>query len=566
MRYVHRPDRNPLTVPDHLATSASHFPTAEAVAVSQQGAIPHPKVFSLSVLPLLVVLSVVGSIVGMQLIVALGVTPNTGLLGAMVAMGVGRIPVAIFHRYRSPHIQNLAQSAVSAACFGAANAMLLPIGIPWLLGRHDLVMPLFAGVLCATFLDAFMLYRLFGTSAFPVTGAWPAGIAIAETIRTGDSGGRRVLLMGSSVALGLAGALAGIPMAAFGTALIGNAWALLAFGIGLLVSGYGLALPLAAKIAACFPAIAPDPHLLPHGMMMGASLVALAQVGWSLTGRDEHDGTFSGSSVRAGLAIGASGFLIIASLLALISGIASGLSPMMLVGFVLYAAFAAFLHEMIVGLAAMHSGWFPAFAIALITLLLGGFIGFPMPALALLAGFTCATGPAFADMGYDLKAGFLLRGEGANHAFEMEGRRQQLLAACVALSVAGGTVFLSWPHFFQNELFPPPARVYAVTIKGSVQNSIAQSLTFWALPGAILQAAGGSRRQLGVLLATGLLIARVPAGWAVLAGLLLRVIWFRLHGHRNRSTMQVFAGGVIAGDAFASFAGSFFSMGHNQKK
>ncbi|MEI7100614.1 OPT family oligopeptide transporter, partial [Klebsiella pneumoniae] len=81
-----------------------------------------------------------------------------------------------------------------------------------------------------------------------------------------------------------------------------------------------------------------------------------------------------------------------------------------LIGFMIYAAFAAFLHEMIVGLAAMHSGWFPAFAVALITLLIGILIGFPPEALAMLCGFSAATGPAFADMGYDLKAGWILRG------------------------------------------------------------------------------------------------------------------------------------------------------------
>ena len=86
-------------------------------------------------------------------------------------------------------------------------------------------------------------------------------------------------------------------------------------------------------------------------------------------------------------------------------GLFAGLSAGMLLGFVLYAAFAAFVHELIVGLAAMHSGWFPAFAVALITLMIGIMLGFPLDALTLLVGFSAATGPAFADMGYDLKAG-----------------------------------------------------------------------------------------------------------------------------------------------------------------
>jgi uncharacterized oligopeptide transporter (OPT) family protein len=68
----------------------------------------------------------------------------------------------------------------------------------------------------------------------------------------------------------------------------------------------------------------------------------------------------------------------------------------MLLAFIMYAAFAALVHELIVGLAAMHSGWFPAFAVALITLVIGMLIGFPPVSLALLVGFSAATGPAFA--------------------------------------------------------------------------------------------------------------------------------------------------------------------------
>ena len=104
--------------------------------------------------------------------------------------------------------------------------------------------------------------------------------------------------------------------------------------------------------------------------------------------------------------------------------------------FLVYAAFAALVHELIVGLAAMHSGWFPAFAVALITLMIGMLIGFPPVALALLVGFSAATGPAFADMGYDLKAGYMLRGYGADPAFERAGRRQQLYAAMFAFVIA----------------------------------------------------------------------------------------------------------------------------------
>src|SRR5690349_19679740 len=185
----------------------------------------HPATFAPATLILIVLLSVFGAVIGVQLIVQLGVTPNTSIIGALVAMILARVPLALFTRYRSIHVQNLAQSAISAATFGAANSLLLPIGV-------------------------------------------------------------------------------------------------------------------------------------------------------------------------------------------------GELSPGMLVAFVVYAAFAAFVHELIVGISAMHAGWFPAFAVALITLIIGILLGFPPVALALLVGFSASTGPAFADMGYDLRAGYLLRGEGTNPAFE----------------------------------------------------------------------------------------------------------------------------------------------------
>jgi uncharacterized oligopeptide transporter (OPT) family protein len=227
----------------------------------------------------------------------------------------------------------------------------------------------------------------------------------------------------------------------------------------------------------------------------------------------------------------------------------------MLLAFVLYASAAAFLHELIVGLAAMHSGWFPAFAVALITLMIGILAGFPADALALLTGFSVATGPAFADMGYDLKAGFLLRGRGADAAFEMDGRRQQFLAATVAFATALVMVALVWPGYFARDLVPPVARVFAATIGAGVAPGVAQSLALWAIPGAVLQLAGGAHRQIGVLLATGLLVSNAAAGWGVLAGILCRAAWTRGLG-RPKSDLDGAAAGFIAGDALFSFGDS----------
>ena len=135
----------------------------------------HPKFFSLASLALITPLCVLGSIVGMQVLVRLGVTTNTALIGALAAMALGRVPIAALARYRDVHVQNLAQSAISAATFGAANSLLLPIGIPFVLGRPDLVPAMLAGATAAMRRDATMLYRMFASAVFPARGAWPPG-------------------------------------------------------------------------------------------------------------------------------------------------------------------------------------------------------------------------------------------------------------------------------------------------------------------------------------------------------------------------------------------------------
>ncbi|MFD7298204.1 hypothetical protein ACFV9W_33380 [Streptomyces sp. NPDC059897] len=72
-------------------------------------------------------------------------------------------------------------------------------------------------------------------------------------------------------------------------------------------------------------------------------------------------------------------------------------------------------------------------------------------------------------------------------------------------------------------------------------------------PGAIIQLIGGSRRQLGIMLATGLLITTPMAGWMVAAGLAVRVLAPRFLGRKAKENLEIFAGGAIAGDALYSF-------------
>jgi uncharacterized oligopeptide transporter (OPT) family protein len=517
----------------------------------------HPRFLELTSLLLIAPLCVVGAIIGVQLIVTLGITANTSLIGAIAGMALARIPLSIFMRYRSVHVQNLAQSAISASTFGAGNALMLPIGIPFVLGRPDLVSALFAGVFLAMLIDGYVLYRMFDSEVFPATGAWPPGAAAAEAIRAGDEGGRKAVILGIGVVVGIGGnwLIAPAVMSAFGVAFIGNIWALTMFGIGLLVRGYSTLLFNNPFFASIIPGGDISKAYVPHGMMVGAGIVALIQVGAIILRRNRVHTDATGASrtpteVRRSLGFGFVAYLVIAVVIALLGGLMAQLSIGMLVAFLCYAAFAAMVHELIVGLAAMHSGWFPAFAVALITLVIGMLIGFPPVALALLVGFSAATGPAFADMGYDLKAGFMLRGYGSDPAFERDGRRQQLFAAMFAFVIAGVVVLIAYPGLFAQNLVAPVDRVYVATIKAGASADVAWSLLMWAIPGAIIQFLGGPKRQLGILLATGLLIPFPLAGWAVLIGIACRIVWERF---AKAEGMEVFGAGVIAGDALFAF-------------
>ena len=516
----------------------------------------HPDFFSLTSLILIAPLCVVGAIIGTELITTLGITTNTSLIGALAGMALARVPMAIFAQYKSIHVQNLAQSAISAATFGAGNAMMLPIGIPFVLGRMDLVLPLFIGVFLATLIDGYLLYRMFDSEVFPAEGAWPPGVAAAEAIKAGDEGGRKGLVLLGGVGVGVLGSiglfgLPVIPMSAFGVAFIGNIWALTMFGVGLLIRGY-------SSITMTW--LTPGGDLMkaymPHGIMVGAGLVALVQVVMLMLKKDSGGGGVTRTpiaTVRRTIAGGFVAYAVVAILIAILGGIVTEMPAGQLIAFILYAAFAALIHELIVGLAAMHAGWFPAFAVALITLVIGIVIGFPAPALALMVGFSAATGPAFADMGYDLKAGFMLRGYGADPEFEREGRKQQLLAAMFAFVVAGVVVLVSYKGYFAADRVAPADRVFVAAIKAGASWDIARQMLIWAIPGAIIQFLGGPQRQLGVLFATGLLLLNPIAGWAVLVGVVLRVIWTRATMGARQSEMEVFAAGVIAGDALYSF-------------
>src|SRR5699024_6875731 len=157
---------------------------------------------------------------------------------------------------------------------------------------------------------------------------------------------------------------------------------------------------------------------------------------------------------------------------------------------VLFAAFTALATEVIVGVAAMHSGWFPAFAVSLFSLIIGMLLGFPPVALALLVGYTAATGPAFADLGYDLKAVYLVRGKKENLAFEIKGCRDHFKSTLIGFGVAILLVSFFHNNYFSLDLIPPIGQVYVSTIEAGISSKVAFYLVICAIPGAIVHILG----------------------------------------------------------------------------
>lgn len=519
---------------------------------------PGISVFKPALFIIIVALSFLGAIIGMQIIVTLGISANTSIIGAVLAILLSRIPTAVFSTFRYIDAQNLVQTAISSATFAAANGLLISIGVPWVLGMHTLIWPMLAGSALALVIDGTILYGIFNSRAFPANGCWPAGVATAETLWAGNQGGRRLGLLVVGFVMGIGGTFYGIPMASAGIALIGSMFALMMFAAGLLVRGHSESGVIPYNLYE---------HFVPHGLMIGAGLVALLQIVWIVVKkRRETDSKdiennpeleFSSVRLKKSLLIGAVFYFFTALLLTGLTQLFSHMSFLMLMGFLLFATAAALVQEMVVGMAAMHSGWFPATAAALISLVVGMLLGFPPEALAVLVGFCTATGPAFADMGFDLKTGFMIRGYGRDLQQERYGRRQQYIAAMTGFICAMIVVALSYQIYFSLDKIVPASRLYAATIEAGKSSDIATMLLIWAIPGALLQLAGGPRHQTGVLFSTGLMIHYPVAGWTVLAALAVRLLMDKFF-HISNDRVSTLAGGMIAGDALTSAAKALY--------
>lgn len=500
------------------------------------------------------ILAVLSAIVCMQILGKVGVSANTSILGAIFAMLVSRIPAKSMQNFKSLERQNYIQTISSGAGFAASNCGLTAIAILFVMGETNTILPMALGCLFGTATSIFVVGKLYDSSIFPAEESWAPGIATAEVLEAGDKGGTKAKRVIQGIVGGAIGTHFGIPVAAIGITFITSIVSIAALGLGLIIRGY----------SASVTGISLGDTYIPQGFMIGAGMIALIQSITTIarSSKKNHEDTVSKKNITVtdeqakktiimSFGIHVAGAVFIGVL----TGIFMGMSPVKMVVWVLWTAFASVASMMLVGMAAMYSGWFPAFAITTIFLTIGMLMGFPPLAVAVLTGYISSVGPCFADMGYDLKTGWIIRGRGKDAEYEVFGRKQQ-----VNIEIYGAIIGIIIVMLFANMtlgqgLIPASSTTFASTCQAVANPGMVKVLLLWAIPGAIIQLLGG-KHMIGVLFATGLVINSPVYGIGVLATVAVRLIFRK----RIDDFMNCRDAGLIAGDGLYGFFSSLIKM------
>ena len=385
---------------------------------------PHVKALEPSTLILSIAMSVISAMICMQIIAKLGFSANTSIIGALLAMSLARIPISAMSKFKSLDRQNLVQTMSSGAGFAASNCGIFAVSIFAAMGKPEYINMMLLGGCVSTLISIYFVYSIYDSSLFPASAPWPPGVATAQALFAGDEGGAKARRMFEGIILGIAGsavkipaafiglpgtATFGLPMAGIAIAFIANIWSMAALAAGLLIRGY---LPIITGFDI-------GKTYIPHGLMVGAGMASLIQIAYVLykTNKDNSDSvsedegvfkvTVTPKETKRALSIGFAVYMASAIGIAVLTGIANQLPASKLLLWVAWAGFSSFVAPILIGLCAMRSGWFPGTAVTIIFLTIGLFLGFNPVSLALLSGFVGCTGPCFADMGFDLKTGWV---------------------------------------------------------------------------------------------------------------------------------------------------------------
>ena len=549
-----------------------------------------------------IVLAIVSAAICMQIMGQFGTSPNTSLIGAVLVMVVARVPLSVAKKFRNLERQNYVISIASAAGFAAANCGFVAIAIVFILGRGDLIFPMAVGALIGSMISIFIMGRLFDSKIFPARGAWPMGQATASAIEAGDAGGKKGLELLTGLVVGAVASFFGIPAAGVGIAFIANMGSMAALGVGMILRGHSVRL---------FNGFDIGESNIAQGIMIGAGVIALVQIVFSMargnketvqasvgatdpgnplqasveatdpgnplqsqlhkngrprrsplrdintnqsgnTDASQSDSTVSDSQAKATLAGSGVLFTAGAIIIAVISGIFGDMGLGQAILWIAYAGVSSVVIVILVGTAAMHSGWAPGFAVVTICLTLGLFLGFPPIPLAMLVGYVGSVGLPLTDTGIGLKAGWLIRGMGKDKAHEEHGRKQQVIIKQIGAVIGIAMAVTFGMMLAHGDVIPPMSIFYAQTVAETVNPALIRELALWAIPGAAVQAIFGNK-SVGLMLATGLLINNPLFGIVLLAAIALRLII-------GTKYMEIRGPGLIAGDGLFGFGANVWGM------
>lgn len=500
------------------------------------------------------ILAILSAIVCMQILGKVGVSANTSILGAIFAMLVSRIPVSAMKSFKNLERQNYIQTISSGAGFAASNCGLTAIAILFVMGETQAILPMALGSLFGTATSIFVVGKLYDSSIFPAEESWAPGIATAEVLEAGDEGGSKARRIIEGIAVGIVGSHFGIPVAAIGITFITSLASIAALGVGLVIRGYCGQLT-GFDLGATY---------IPQGFMIGAGAIALIQSIISIMNSSKKNYedtvqkkniTVSDESAKRTIAFSFGIHVVGAILVGVLTGVLTDMSIAHMLLWIVWTAFASVASMMLVGMAAMYSGWFPAFAITTIFLTLGMLMGFPPIAVAVLTGYISSVGPCFADMGYDLKTGWIIRGKGQDPEHEVFGRKQQVNIEIYG-SIIGIIIVMLFANMTLNQgLIPASSTTFATTCQAVANPELIKTLLIFAIPGAIVQLVGG-KHMIGVLFATGLVINSPIYGIGVLGTVVVRLIFKK----KGDDFMNCRDAGLIAGDGLYGFFSSLIKM------
>ena len=137
---------------------------------------------------------------------------------------------------------------------------------------------------------------------FPAEGAWPPGVASAESILAVVEKGKKAFLLIVGMVIGVGGKMIGIPTDLIGVSWFGDFAAMTALGVGSIVIGiiktngfiidiFGRSFPIITNIFGEGADLMASNMFkyMPHGIMIGAGLVSLIQCGRMLFKKGDGD-------------------------------------------------------------------------------------------------------------------------------------------------------------------------------------------------------------------------------------------------------------------------------------